>query len=554
MLRQLSINNYVLISSLEMGFYPGFSVITGETGSGKSIILGALGLIMGQRADSKAISEGEQKCIIEADFDISFYPLQDFFQENDLDYDPEHCVVRREVAVNGKSRCFVNDTPVTLAQLKQLTAQLIDIHSQHENLLLGVSHFQLDVLDTLAQNKMQKDAYKSAYDAFRKAQTHYNSLRDNIEKQKADADYIRFQFNQLHEAHLQLDEENELENQLNIMEHTEEIKTSLAQIVELFENDEQGILSRMKLSANLLNKTMTHYAELQNDAERLESAYIELKDLVSGWADRFENMEFDPQQLQVLQDRYNLLNTLMQKHNVRSTRELVALYEQYDDQLQNIDNADEAMEEACKQLEQARQVLMQAAQALSETRQKAVKPIEQRLMEQLKALGIQHPQFQVLLSPLEHPQESGMDEVTFLFAANKNQTMRNVAEVASGGEIARLMLCLKALLAEKQALPTIIFDEIDTGVSGEVADNIAHIMQQMGMRMQVLAITHLPQIAAKGNTHYKVYKKDTDERTETFIKQLTPEERVREIAQMLSGANITEAALENARMLLDAKK
>lgn len=554
MLRHLSIHNYVLISSLEMDFHAGFSSITGETGSGKSIILGALGLIMGQRADSKAISEGAQKCVIEADFDISLYPLQEFFQESDLDYDPEHCVVRRELSVNGKSRCFINDTPVTLAQLKQLTGQLIDIHSQHENLLLGANHFQLDVLDTMAQNKAQKEAYKSAYDAFRKAQGHYNSLRENIEKQKADADYIRFQFNQLHEAHLQADEENELENQLNIMEHTEEIKTSLAQIVDMFENDEQGILSRMKFSANLLNRTVTHYAELQNDAERLESAYIELKDLADGLADRFERMDFDPQQLQYLQDRYNLLNTLMQKHNVRSTRELIALYEQYDRQLQNIDNADEAIEEARKQLEQARQVMLQAARALSETRQKAVQPIELRLVEQLRALGIQHPQFQVQLSPLEHPQESGMDEVTFLFAANKNQTLRNVAEVASGGEIARLMLCFKALLAEKQALPTIIFDEIDTGVSGEVADNIARIMQQMGTHMQVLAITHLPQIAAKGNTHYKVYKKDTEERTETFIKQLLPDERVREIAQMLSGASITEAALQNARMLLEAKE
>lgn len=554
MLRHLSIHNYVLISSLEMDFHAGFSSITGETGSGKSIILGALGLIMGQRADSKAISEGAQKCVIEADFDISLYPLQEFFQESDLDYDPEHCVVRRELSANGKSRCFINDTPVTLAQLKQLTGQLIDIHSQHENLLLGANHFQLDVLDTMAQNKAQKEAYKSAYDAFCKAQGHYNSLRENIEKQKADADYIRFQFNQLHEAHLQADEENELENQLNIMEHTEEIKTSLAQIVDMFENDEQGILSRMKFSANLLNRTVTHYAELQNDAERLESAYIELKDLADGLADRFERMDFDPQQLQYLQDRYNLLNTLMQKHNVRSTRELIALYEQYDRQLQNIDNADEAIEEARKQLEQARQVMLQAARALSETRQKAVQPIELRLVEQLRALGIQHPQFQVQLSPLEHPQESGMDEVTFLFAANKNQTLRNVAEVASGGEIARLMLCFKALLAEKQALPTIIFDEIDTGVSGEVADNIARIMQQMGTHMQVLAITHLPQIAAKGNTHYKVYKKDTEERTETFIKQLLPDERVREIAQMLSGASITEAALQNARMLLEAKE
>ena len=431
---------------------------------------------------------------------------------------------------------------------------MIDIHSQHENLLLGANYFQLDVLDTLAQNKAEKEAYKSAYDAFRKAQSHYNTLRETIEKQKTDADYIRFQFNQLHEAHLQADEENELENQLNIMEHTEEIKTSLAQIVDLFENDEQGILSRMKFSANLLNRTVTHYAELQNDAERLESAYIELKDLADGLADRFERMDFDPQQLQYLQDRYNLLNTLMQKHNVRSTRELIALYEQYDRQLQNIDNADEAIEEARKQMEQARQVMLQAARALSETRQKAVQPIELRLVEQLRALGIQHPQFQVQLSPLEHPQESGMDEVTFLFAANKNQTLRNVAEVASGGEIARLMLCFKALLAEKQALPTIIFDEIDTGVSGEVANNIAHIMQQMGTHMQVLAITHLPQIAAKGNKHYKVYKKDTEERTETFIKQLTPDERIREIAQMLSGASITEAALENARMLLDAKE
>lgn len=554
MLRHLSIHNYVLISSLEMDFHAGFSSITGETGSGKSIILGALGLIMGQRADSKAISEGAQKCVIEADFDISLYPLQEFFQESDLDYDPEHCVVRRELSVNGKSRCFINDTPVTLAQLKQLTGQLIDIHSQHENLLLGANHFQLDVLDTLAQNKAEKEAYKSAYDAFRKAQGHYNSLRENIEKQKADADYIRFQFNQLHEANLQPDEEMELESQLNIMEHTEEIKTSLAQIVDMFENDEQGILPRMKFSANLLNKTLTHYAELQNDADRLESAYIELKDLAAGLADRFENMEFDPQQLQFLQDRYNLLNTLMQKHSVRSTRELIALYEQYDSQLQNIDNADEAMEEARRQLEQAQQVMQQAAQVLSETRQKAIHPIELRLVEQLRALGIQHPQFQVQLSPVEHPQESGMDEVTFLFAANKNQTMRNVAEVASGGEIARLMLCFKALLAEKQALPTIIFDEIDTGVSGEVADNIARIMQQMGTHMQVLAITHLPQIAAKGNTHYKVYKKDTEERTETFIKQLLPDERVREIAQMLSGASITEAALENARMLLEAKE
>lgn len=550
MLQHLSISNYVLISSLEIDFTSGFSVITGETGAGKSILLGALGLVMGQRADTKAISQGMQKCVIEATFDLAGYRLESFFLDNDLDYDERHCTIRRELGANGKSRSFVNDTPVSLATLKELTTHLIDIHSQHENLLLADGRFQLDIIDTIAANSAEQEAYRVAYRVYTAALGKLEELRLQTARRQEDADYIRFQYAQLLEADLKPDELSEIEAEMEVLSHTEEITENLGQTLALLEDEEKGILSALKTCTRLTQKTMSHMADLQSQYDRLESAYIELKDIAGDLSDRYGRIEYDPARLEWLGERADLIRTLLQKHRVADTVALIEVRDQYAAQLEVIDNSDELLRVAEQELDAARQALEAAGAALTATRRKAKQPIEQCLVEQLKQLGIAHPQIDISITPLPQPADTGMDNLQILFAANKNQVPRNVAEVASGGEIARLMLCLKALLAEHQALPTLIFDEIDTGVSGEVADRMGNIMQQMGNNMQVMTITHLPQIAAKGKMHYKVYKHDSEQRTETQIKSLSGEERIREIAQMLSGAAVTDAAIENAKHLL----
>ncbi|MBO7233777.1 MAG: DNA repair protein RecN [Paludibacteraceae bacterium] len=549
MLQHLSITNYALIRELEIDFEKGFSVMTGETGSGKSIILGALGLIMGQRADSRVISDGEQKCVIEADFHLTGGDLENFFQENDLDYEDGICSIRRELNRNGKSRTFVNDTPVALTTLKELTDQLIDIHSQHENLLLKSNLFQLETIDTIAVNQLEKVAYVEAYERYVTTKRMLEEHTENAKKSKEEEDYIRYQFNQLEEANLREGEGDELEQELEVLKHAEVIKTNLLQTFYALDG-EQGVVEMLHGAQGSLHKVAGYMQQVEELAQRLDSALIELKDVASEVEDLAEKMEVEPERMQQVEDRLDLLHTLMQKHACQTDGELLRLKQDFALRLEIIDHSEEKIRELTAQLEMAEKEMKAAGEKLTASRKRIKTPTEERLTTQLKSLGVPHPNFQIEYAESQNPTKNGMDEINFLFAANKNQSLRNVADVASGGEVARLMLCLKSLLAEHRSLPTLIFDEIDTGVSGEVATQMAVIMRNMAQYMQVMAITHLPQIAAKGNVHYKVYKQDADEHTETQIKRLTQEERVVEIAQVLSGANVSEAALQNARELL----
>lgn len=549
MLRTISISNYALISDLHIEFQPGFSVITGETGAGKSIILGALGLVMGQRADSKAIMQGEQKCIIEADFDISPYPLQDFFTENDLDYNPQHCIIRRELTASGKSRCFVNDTPIALNKLKELTEQLIDIHSQHENLLLNSDKFQLNVIDTVAQNAVLRTEYRNVFLKYKHICKQLDKLRETAASQRADADYVSFQYQQLADAKLQTGELAELEMEMDQLSHAEEIKYETGNC-SISINGENGINDTLKNCIAGIRKISKYLPGLQSIEERLQSTYIELKDIADETGNIAERTEYDPQRQQIIAERMDQLNSLLQKHRLQTEEELIALQNELAQKIQHMDSFDEEIAALEKQQADYLKTLQEKADLLTKSRMTVKKDIEQQLTTQLTTLGIPHPQLQIVLSPRADYTENGKDDLQFLFAANKNQTPRNVAEIASGGEISRVMLCIKSMLTHSQALPTIIFDEIDTGVSGEIADSMGNIMRKMAENMQVISITHLPQISAKGTCHYKVYKTDRNNRTETHIKQLDYEGRLREIAQMMSGSDITQAAIENARHLL----
>lgn len=549
MLRTISISNYALISDLHIEFQPGFSVITGETGAGKSIILGALGLVMGQRADSKAITQGEQKCIIEAEFDISAYPLQNFFTENDLDYNPQHCIIRRELTASGKSRSFVNDTPIALNTLKELAAQLIDIHSQHENLLLNSDRFQLNVVDTVARNAALRAEYKAAFQNYGQISKQLATLRETANTQRADADYINFQYQQLADAKLQAGEMAELEQEMDRLTHAEEIRTEAGNCFTWID-DENGINDRLKNCIAAMRKISKYLPGQESLEERLESVHIELKDIAGEIGDIAECTEYDPQRQQIVAERMDLLNSLLQKHRLQTEEELIALQNDLAQKMQRMDSFDEEIAALEKQQAACLKTLQEKAELLTKSRKAVKNDIEQQITTQLTTLGIPHPQLQIAIAPLPDYTENGKDDLQFLFAANKNQTPRNVAEIASGGEISRVMLCIKSMLTHSQALPTIIFDEIDTGVSGEIADSMGNIMQKMAGNMQVISITHLPQISAKGAYHYKVYKIDRQDRTETHIKQLDYEERIREIAQMMSGSDITQAAIENARHLL----
>lgn len=549
-LQHLSISNYALISALEIDFSQGLSVITGETGAGKSIILGALGLIMGQRADSKSITEGEQKCVIEATFDITAYDFQSLFAENDLDYDAARCVIRRELTANGKSRSFVNDTPIALTALKQLTAQLIDIHSQHQNLLLGDTLFQFSVVDMLAQNGALRHDYSVAYKNHQQLQKRLKTLQERAAAQRTDQDYMQFQYQQLAEAALQPDEMEQLEEEHNLLAHAEEVKVALSSIYELLHGEQRSVVPALKEATQQMRRIESYLPVAAPLTERLESAYIEIKDIAAETEQHNEKILFDPVRQQQVAERLDLLYTLLQKHHKPSVAELLVLQGELAAQLEEINSFDGEILAAQKAFDSASEALKQRADALTGSRQSVVASIAEQMMLLLQQLGITHPQFIVNIQPVATFTEHGADEVEFLFAANKNQQPQNAAQVASGGEISRMMLCLKTLMAKAKALPTILFDEIDTGVSGEVADSMGTMMQEIAANRQVLTITHLPQIAAKSQAHLKVYKVDTEHRTETNIKPLQPDERIREIAQMLSGNNITEAAIQNAKVLL----
>lgn len=550
MLNSLFIRNFVLIDSLDIQFDKGFSVITGETGAGKSIILGALSLVLGQRADGKSIKKGADKCVIEVSFDISKYQLEPFFLENDLEYDASSCILRRELFSSGKSRAFVNDSPVSLSILKELGNRLIDIHSQHQNLLLGDSRFQLRVLDVMAENDILLILYKKEFLRYQGLKRELKALLQKAEQSKQDEDYIRFQLDQLKEASLSSGEQEELEQEQDTLSHAEEIKGSLYKISELLDGEEMGSIQLIKEALSLADGLERYYPKAKEFAERLRSAYIDLNDLASEADSQKEDIEFNPGRLEWVNDRLNLIYTLEQKHRVSSVDELLTLQEQYEKQLSEISSYDQLIEDLNQQLEVSHAELLQQAGVLSVQRRVAANTIAEQLVKMVSPLGMPNIRFQVDMTTRPEPEADGMDDICFMFSANKNGELQPVAQTASGGEISRLMLCIKAMIAGFTALPTIIFDEIDTGVSGDIADKMGNIMQDLGSKMQVFAITHLPQIAAKGSAHYFVYKEDREDGTATQIKRLSDEERINEVARMLSGASLTKASLANAKDLL----
>lgn len=551
MLRSLYIQNYALIEKLDIDFEPGFSVITGETGAGKSIILGAIGLLLGQRADVKSIRTGATKCVIEAHFDVSRYNnLRPFFADNGLDYDDE-CILRRELYASGKSRAFINDSPAQLTQMKELGEQLIDVHSQHQNLLINTEGFQLNVLDLLAHDDATLAAYQSVYKQWKQAQGDLDKLVEKIARDKADEDYIRFQWQQLDEARLTPGEQEELEQETELLSHAEDIKAGLYQACQRFNDDENGLLSGLKECCNTMQNLQNVYPPAEEWANRLESSYIELKDIADEIADNEERVEFNPARLAEANERLNLIYTLQQKHRVDTVDELIALRDEYATRLAAISSSDEELETLRQRCEELQKQVRRQASCLTQARQAAAQEVERQMASRLIPLGMPNVRFTVDMGERKEPGPHGSDTVSFLFSANKNGTMQNISSVASGGEIARVMLSVKAMIAGAVKLPTIVFDEIDTGVSGEIASRMADIMQEMAENeRQVISITHLPQIASRGRTHYKVYKQDNETETNSHIRRLTDEERVEEIAHMLSGATLTEAALNNARTLL----
>lgn len=554
MLQSIYIQNYALIDTLDIGFTPGFSVITGETGAGKSIILGAIGLLLGQRADIKAIKKGANKCIVEARFDISACPMQPFFADNDLEYDPDECILRRELYASGKSRAFINDTPASLAQMKELGEKLIDVHSQHQNLLLNHESFQMSVLDILAQDEQVLATYKSLYAGYKEVCGQLSDFIAQAEKSRQDEDYIRFQLEQLEGARLQEGEQAELEQESETLSHAEDIKAGLYKVDQIMASAENSLLSATKECMQTLQSIAKVHNPAQEWSNRLNGCYIELKDLSHEIAGAQEGVDFNPARLDFINERLNLIYSLQQKHHVQSVEELIALTGSYRSQLDTITSFDDRIAALTAQKDALYNKVMQQAEELTRMRTQAGKEIEKQMLALLAPLGMPNVRFAVELSPRKEPDANGMDSVAFLFSANKNGTLQNIASVASGGEIARVMLSLKAMISGAVKLPTIIFDEIDTGVSGKIAEKMALIMQDMGNNnRQVISITHLPQIAARGVTHYKVYKEDTETGTNSHIRRLTDEERVEEIANMLSGATLTEAAINNAKALLGHK-
>lgn len=550
MLTHLYITNYALIEELDIDFHGGFSVITGETGAGKSIILGALGLLLGKRADAQAIKNGEKKCSIEASFDIRALNLKSFFADNDIDNDDTECILRREVINTGKSRAFINDTPVSLTQLKELGTYLIDIHSQHQNLLMNQEDFLLDIVDTIAGNQSLRETYLHTFEAWKRAQTLLLELQARAEKDQANQDYLKFQIQQFQEANLSEGEQEELEQEASTLNHAEDIKQALFAACAPLVSEELRLLEELKNGTQKLESISTVYPQAQEMAERLNSAYIELEDLSSELEKVQMEIEFDPIRQNFVEERLNTIYSLEQKHKVSTIAELLQIYDDLQKRLNEIENIDETLKEKEKEVEQQLGALAKSAKALTKSRETAAKTIAKSLIEQLQTLGMPHVKLEFSLTPKSSFDRNGSDTISLLFSANKNRPLQDVAAIASGGEIARLMLSLKALIAKSKALPTIIFDEIDTGVSGTMAEKMALTMQQIADNCQVLCITHLPQIAALGAHHYRVYKVEGDDKTTSHISLLSQEERIKEIANMLTGSEMTEAAINNAKSLL----
>lgn len=551
MLKQLYIRNFTLIDELDIKLYPGFSVITGETGAGKSIILGAIGLLLGNRADSKAIKSGKERCVIEAHFDLSRYDMKGFFDDNDIDFDAEDTIIRRELTSAGKSRAFINDTPVPLTKMRELGEQLVDIHSQHQNLLLQKEDFQLNVVDILAQDAEHIKAYQAVYQQYRSALSRLEQLKQELIKNRENEEFMRFQHKELDEAHLEPGELEQLEQESDILNHSEEIKSALYEADHSLSDDEGSILQLLRNASYSISNIREIYPEVAELSDRLDSSYIELKDIAQEISSSLDRIDFDPARLEQLNTRLDLLNTLLQKFHVETVEELIETRDLLAQQLEHIDNGNEDIEILQKEVDQKLIKAMSAAHSLSSLRKKVAKSIETEMKNRLVPLGIPNVRFEIEFAEKPLCRE-GADKVSFLFSANRSTPLQPISQVASGGEIARVMLSLKAMISGAVKLPTIIFDEIDTGVSGKIAEKMAEIMTEMGnQNRQVISITHLPQIAAMGSHHYKVMKEETQTGTISQMRELTPAQRVEEIAQMLSGSDISQAALANAKELIN---
>lgn len=552
MLVSLSIQNYALIDRQDISFGHGFSVITGETGAGKSIILGAIGLLLGQRADSRAIKDPTRRCTVEARFALAGYGLEEFFVANDFDFDGDECIIRREIMPTGKSRAFINDTPAQVAQLKELGSKLIDIHSQHQNLLLDKEDFQRNVVDILAGDTEELDGYRALYRRYKETEKQLRLAREELERSKTEEDYLQFQWEQLDRAALRAGEQEELEQETETLNHAEDIKHALYQAEALLDEDERGVVALLRDAHHRLHALQDVYAPAGELTERMESCRIELKDLADELAAQAEHVEVNPERLQQAEERLNMLYELQRKHHAATVDELIALTEDYRTKLDTLQHGDRHIAELEEKRNTLRTQVDKQAALLSQRRNEAARRVETIMAERLVPLGIPNVRFRVDITPREEPDESGADRICFLFSANRGGELQPIAQVASGGEIARVMLSLKAMISGAVKLPTIIFDEIDTGVSGQTAERMGLIMQEMGdSNRQVISITHLPQIAARGKAHYKVYKEDDEQGTTSHIVRLTDEQRVEEVAHMLSGATLTEAALSNARELLN---
>jgi DNA repair protein RecN (Recombination protein N) len=553
MLKRLFIRNFTLIEELDITFQPGFSVITGETGAGKSIILGAIGLLLGQRADSKSIKSGAAKCTIEAEFDISRYNFQPFFEENDIDYDAEACILRRELTATGKSRAFINDTPVQLSLMRTLGEQLVDIHSQHQNLLLQKEDFQLNVVDIIAQDGDQMADYRKEYLLYCRKKDELEQLKDDIERSQRDEEYIRFQLHELENATLEEGLQEQLEQESSTLSHAEDIKSALFEADQLLNGDERNAVASIRSAAQSLRNIAEVFPAAKELAERLDETHVELKDIAQEVSGQVDVIDFDPARLDTINSRLDAIYALQQKFHVQTVKELIDIQSNFKSQLNHIENSDEALSELQEVVSRQLGICTKKADKLTQQRTKAARKIEEEMQQRLIPLGIPNVRFAVsITSSATSLTATGADKVQFLFSANTSTPMQPVAQVASGGEIARVMLALKAMISGAVKLPTIIFDEIDTGVSGKTAQKMALIMQEMGNNnRQVISITHLPQIAALGMNHYKVYKEEGAEGTVSHMQQLDDEARIHEIAQMLSGDNITDAAINNAKELLN---
>lgn len=550
MLKHITIRNFALIEHVEIELSAGFSVITGETGHGKSVFLGAVAMLLGQRSDVKAIREGADRCVIEGLFDLEGFGLEPLFEENDIDYDRE-CIIRRELAASGRSRAFINDTPVNVSLLKEIGARLIDIHSQHQNLLLGDRNYQLGVLDVLAGNRVLLGGYKERYDKYLSLQRELAERRKALEAAKRDEEWLRFQLDELEAASLKSGELQELELELQELSHAEEIQAALYGAYNAIDSDERSMLQALREASSALSRIAAHYGAAQELADRLESNYIELKDCCDEMQQRAGRVQFAPARLEFVENRVAQIYSLMKKHRVESAEDLIALAAEYSAKLDSIAFGDDDIRELEKCIKSASEELLQVAAELTAKRKESAVGLQEKIIAILVNLGMPMIRFEVDFKPVDGFTPSGCDDVVFLFSANSSSAPQPLCDVASGGEMARVMLALKSLIASSTKQPTLIFDEVDTGVSGILAERMGRIMQQMACGFcQVLSITHLPQVAALGSNHYKVYKEETDKGTVTNIIRLEQEDRVREIAQMMSGEVLSEAALDNARGLL----